>query len=292
MLYTLENAKIRIIVSPRGGELHAITSKTTGTEYLWNADPAYWKYHAPILFPIVGRVTGGKYRVDGQTYELPPHGFARISDFTLLEETQDSITFELKDSEESLKIYPFRFALRITYALAGSSVITTLEVANQDVKPLLFSIGAHPAFMCPIDPDETLNDCYLEFSEKETAAIMPLAESGFISRQRQAYLQNENRLALKKELFHNDALIFDRLKSETITIKSKKSTTSLSFSFTDFPFLGIWAPKDGAPFLCLEPWQGHADYDGFAGEFKDKAGILSLGIGESVAYSYKTTINE
>lgn len=292
MLYTLENAEIRITASPRGGELHTITSKKTGTEYLWNADPAYWKYHAPILFPIVGRVTGGKYRVDGKPYALPSHGFARTSDFTLLEATQDSIAFELKDSEESLKVYPYCFALRITYTLAGSSVTTTLEVSNQDTKPLLFSIGAHPAFMCPINPDETLDDCYLEFSEKETASIMSLAENGFISRQRQAYLQNDDQLALKKELFHNDALIFDSLKSECITIKSKKSSNSLSLSFTDFPYFGIWAPKDGAPFLCLEPWQGHTDYDGFNGELKDKAGIISLGIGETVTYSYKATINE
>lgn len=292
MRYTLENDTIKITASTKGGELHSITGKKTSTEYLWNGNKNYWKYRAPILFPIVGKVIDDRYRTDGQSYELPPHGLARISTFALLEQTKSSLAFELKSSPESLKLYPYRFALRISYTLGDHAVTTTLQVINQDTKPILFSIGAHPAFLCPIDPADRLEDCYLEFSETETASILPLAATGFISRTPQPYLNHTKQLDLKKELFHNDALIFHKLSSKTVAIKSRNNTKALTVSIDEFPWLGLWAPKDGAPFLCIEPWQGHADFDGFTGEFRDKAGIVSLAEGQAFSRSYTIAITE
>lgn len=291
MLYTLENEKIKIAADSHGGELHSLTHKQSGTEYLWNGNPTYWKYHAPILFPIVGRVINNQYRLNGKAYELPQHGLARISEFTCINQAKTAITFQLTSSEKSLEVYPFQFNLQITYTLEGTSVKTTLNVHNIDTKPIIFSIGSHPAFMCPIEQAESLEDCYLEFSENETAPILPLAPSGFLSRTQEKFLTNENKIVLNKELFHNDALIFHQLKSKAITIKSKKNQKSLTIDISEFPFVGIWAPIKGAPFLCIEPWHGHCDYDGFNGDLSEKEDVIFLPVNNNFEVSYTVTIN-
>lgn len=290
MLYTLENATIKITADTQGGEMHSLTHKPTGEEYLWNGDPAYWKYHAPLLFPIIGRVIDHTYRVNGQNYELPQHGFARISQFALTAQTAESLTFTLQSSPQTNAVYPFAFAFDITYTLLADGVETRLTVHNKDAKPILFSLGSHPAFLCPLDSSDALTDCYLEFSERETAPILPLAKSGFLSHTPQPYLQDESVINLHQDLFHNDALIFHQLRSKSVAIKSKNNTKSLAITIDEFPFVGIWAPASGAPFLCIEPWHGHCDYDGFTGEFSEKAGIITLPVGESFTCSYQMKI--
>lgn len=292
MIYSLENSLIKITASTHGAELHSITGKREGTEYLWNGDPKYWKYHAPHLFPIVGKVVDSKFRVDGKTYEIPAHGLARISDFHLIAQTNDSITFELDYSEDTLKIYPYKFSLLITYTLEENAVKVTYNVINLDDKEVFFSIGAHPAFMCPIEKNEALEDCYLEFNKKETSSTIEITKDTYLSHNKKEILRNTDVLPLSKEIFKNGVLVFDDLKSDRITIKSKKHEKSLSVEFKGFPYLGIWSPETGAPFLCIEPWFGHADYEDFTEEFKYKEGTVSLLVGEEFKYSYKISIIE
>lgn len=292
MIYSLENSKIKITASTHGGELHSITGKDTGTEYLWDGNPTYWKYHAPILFPIIGKVTDLKYKVDGRIYELPQHGLARTSEFNLLSQTEDSISFELKYSDDSLNVYPFKFSLISTYKLSDNSLTVNYHVRNLDTTDILFSIGAHPAFMCPINQNESLDDYYLQFNEKETSSIFVPTKEVFLTHEKKEYLNNSAEIKLSKDTFKNDVLIFDNLKSNKITIKSRNCTKSLSVEFGDFPYLGIWAPPTGAPFICIEPWFGHADYEDFHGEFKDKEGVISLPNNKEFSCSYTITITE
>jgi len=292
MLYTLENDTFQLTASEHGGELHSLYSKKTNTDYLWQGNPNYWKYHAPLLFPIVGRCINNKYLFNDKTYELPQHGLARTSEFILVEQGPQMLTFELKSSPQSLTIYPFEFIFHVTYTLQDHGVKTTLSVQNPASKQLLFSVGAHPAFMCPIDPADDLDDCFLEFSEKETASIIPLSNKGFLTHQHTPYLIDTKKLPLHKDLFEKDALIFDTLKSTTVSLKSKHSKKSLTMDFHEFPFFGIWAPKSGAPFLCLEPWHGHADYDDFTGDLKTKEGILALPPNNKFTCSFAVIINE
>ncbi|MGG7178244.1 aldose 1-epimerase family protein [Clostridium paraputrificum] len=291
MIYSLENSTVKITASNHGGEIHSLTSKITGTEYLWNGNPEFWKYHAPILFPIVGKVKDLKYRVDGIEYELPQHGLARISDFNLLSQSEDSITFELKYSEDTLKVYPYKFSLQITYSLEENAVKVTYTVNNLDDKEIFFSIGAHPAFMCPIEENEKLEDYSFKFNSKETSSIMLLNKQGYFTGERLDYLNNSDTIPLSKEVFNNDALVFDDLKSNKITIQSKNHSKSLSLDFTGFPYMGLWAPAAGAPFVCIEPWFGHADYDNFTGELKEKEGIISLDENKSFGCSYTISIS-
>ena len=292
ILYILENDDLKLVADLHGAELHSLQSKTSGTEYLWNGSPDYWKYHAPFLFPFVGRCINNEFRIAGKTYTLPQHGFARISDFVCIAETADSLTFELKANDTTRKQYPYEFSFRITYTLKGSVVTVSLTAENLDKKHMPFSFGAHPAFMCPMNDGETFADYYLEFSERETAGIYPIIASGCLSDKKEPFLEDAVILPLTPELFHNDALVFDSLKSHTIALKSKNHNKSLIMDFHEFPWFGIWSPVKGAPFLCLEPWLGHADFAGFIGEFADKHGVVSLAPGQELTRSYSLRIEE
>ena len=290
MKYSVENDKLKITARTQGGEITSITNKDNGCEYLWDGNPEYWKYHAPVLFPIVGKVFDCKYRIDGKTYELPQHGLARTSEFTLCEKNDNEISFELKYSEDSLKISPYKFSLKTRYKLEDNSVKVTYIVENLDDKKIYFSIGSHPAFLCPIDKNDTLEDCYIEFEKLENSSNSLLTSEGYLCREKKQCLENTNVLNLKKEIFKDDALVFNDLKSNKMTIKSSKNEKSLQVDFSGFPDMGIWAPKTGAPFVCIEPWYGHADYVNYKGEFKDKEGIKSLDVNEKFECEFKITV--
>lgn len=293
MIYTLENNFIKITASTIGGELHNILSKNNNTEFLWNGDEKYWKYHAPILFPIVGKVKDGRYFVNGKIYTLPQHGLARTKEFVMIEKTDNSIVFELTWSEETLKVYPYKFSLKITYTLLGNGIKTTYTVNNLDDKTIYFSIGAHPAFMCPMTDNETMEDYYLELNKKENSSLMCLdPTTGYFVNERKEYFHDNNIIPLSKELFANDALIFDDLKSNIVSLKSKNHNKVLSMDFTGFPYIAFWSKVTGAPFICIEPWYGHADYSDFNGELKDKPGIEKLEIGETFTSNYTVFIQE
>ena len=287
MLYTLENENIKITANNFGGELNNLITKYDSTEYLWSGNEEYWKYHSPILFPIVGKVLNNEYLVDGKTYSLPQHGLARVRDFEMIEKTDKSITFELLWSEDTLKVYPYKFSLKLSYELLEDGVKCNYSVTNLDNKKIYFQIGGHPAFMCPIKYGENFDDYYFEFNEKETVSLMELDKNtGYYTGVRKTFFNNENKIDLTFSLFDNDALVFDSLKSNKITLKSNKNDKSLTMDFSGFPYLALWTKATGAPFVCIEPWYGHSDFDNFNGEFKDRAGMFNLEVNEEFKASY------
>lgn len=280
MTHTLQNDVLKISVAERGAELKSLRG-LDGTEYLFDSDPIWWKYSSPILFPIVGKVCGGKYRAEGREYELGQHGFARTSYFWLVDKTTDSITFALESNAATLALYPYRFRLEISYKLIGNEVKYIWKVANVDNKPMYFSIGAHPAISCPIAYRENFTDCYLKFNRPEKSSRIPLTANGQLSHDRIPTLDGTE-LDLNYELFKDNALVFDDLKSDEISVCSRKSSKTLTIRAKDFPYWGIWTPvQGGAPFICIEPWHGHADYEDFTGELKDKEGIRKLEVDET-----------
>ena len=208
----------------------------------------------------------------------------------MIEASNNKIVFELVDSEETLKVYPYKFSLKICYTLLENGVITEYTVKNTDNKMIYFSIGAHPAFMCPMMPGELIDDYYFEFNEKENCDIMPINKDGYIKRERKQYLLNNNIIPLNFDLFKGDALVFDSLKSNKISLKSVNHNKELTMDFTGFHYMGLWTKITGAPFVCIEPWCGHADFEDFTGELKDKAGIESLEEGKEFNVSYTVTV--
>ncbi|MBQ2410074.1 MAG: aldose 1-epimerase family protein [Selenomonadaceae bacterium] len=289
-MYTLENEFLRIKVREHGGELREVLDRQDGTQYLWDGNPEYWQYSSPVLFPIVGRVKNNKYRYQGQEYEIPSHGIGRISEYKLAGQTENSITMALDYDEETLKVYPFKFRLEITYRLEGKSVAVHWKVINADEKEMYFSIGAHPALRCPIGGEGRFEDCYLDFPREEASGAYDLAPGCLLKHTKQDFLQGRT-LPLNYDLFREDARIVDDLRSDTIMVRSAKTSKAVGIRAAGFPYWGIWSPSQGgAPFICLEPWHGHADYDDFEGEISEKEGIISLAAGKSFEAEYSIVI--
>lgn len=290
MIHTLQNGELKITVAEHGAELKSITG-ADGTEYLFDGNPKWWKYTSPVLFPFVGKVVDNKYRVDGKEFELTQHGFARTSNFECVDETQDKIIFQLKWTAETLKVYPYKFLLEISYTLKKNTVAVNWTVKNLDDKPIYFSIGSHPALKCPIVDEENFDDCYLKFNVAEKSARILLAASGNLSHEKVPTLDGTT-LNLNYEIFKGDALVFDDLKSDEISVCSKKSSKKITVKAKGIPFWGIWTPSNGgAPFVCIEAWHGHADFEDFAGDFTEKDGINKIEVGEEFNSGYEFIVD-
>jgi galactose mutarotase-like enzyme len=289
MLITLSNNFLHLTVKGVGAEMQHLKSVENNQEYIWQGDSAFWGRRAPVLFPIVGKVYDQKYRVSGKEYSLSQHGFARDQDFEIVQATKTKVVFSICDNQNTLQVYPFRFKLFISYELVNNKVVITYEVQNTDQQEIVFAIGGHPGFQLDNQSADLLNDYYLEF-EKEEKAERHLLKEGCFSGVTETVLSNTNTLPLNYELFHKDAIVFKHLKSNSVSLKSYTRPYHLKFDFQDWPFLGIWTPKQDAPFVCIEPWQGIADGYGYEGEFKDKEGIVVLPKGETFSKSYSIEI--
>ncbi|MCD2247241.1 aldose 1-epimerase family protein [Listeria marthii] len=286
----LENELLLVEMKTVGAELTRIFRKDTGLEYLWNADSKFWGRHSPVLFPTVGRLVEDTYLVDGKPFHLGQHGFARDRDFQVMEQTENSVRFELDFDEDSLAIYPYKFKLSIIYTIEKDSVAVSYEVENRDDKRIYFSIGAHPAFNLPLTEGTAFEDYYLDFGTEENLETLCLEgpyRSGAIEKVTSEPARN---LPLSYDLFKNDALIFEALKQKEVTIKSDKTPHFVKVSFPEFPFVGIWTAKAGTPFLCIEPWYGIADGAGKSVELRDKAGIEHLEPEAVFASEYTITV--
>jgi galactose mutarotase-like enzyme len=270
----LENEHLTVSIAKKGAEIQKIQSKTTQLSYLWNGDATYWGKFSPILFPIVGALKGGYYLYNGQKYQLPRHGFARDHEFSVNQISQTEVAFKLEQSEETIKVYPFRFQLELIYQLSGHSLTCKYQVTNPDNQDLLFSIGGHPAFAAPMQGDIAYTDCYLQFNKDSTVNYHKIA-GDLIANETETIKLSKQQLPLAHELFFDDALVFKSLKSDKISIRNSKNEHGLDFSFKDFPFFGIWAAKN-ANFVCLEPWCGIADGIDHNQELEDKEGIVKL----------------
>ncbi|MET4108723.1 aldose 1-epimerase family protein [Hymenobacter sp. UYP22] len=290
MLYTLENELCRVAVDTHGAELHSFVRKDLNNlEYIWPADAAYWNRHAPVLFPLVGRLPQDSYEHAGRTYTLGQHGFARDQEFQLLHQGPAELTFELRDTAESRQMYPFAFVLRISYRLAGPMLTIGWEVENPGTGELLFSIGAHPAFRCPLLPDESFEDYDFIFDHPVTLQ-RHLLDGGLLTGQTEPVLEQQATLPLSYALFAQDALVFKHFDFTHLTLRSRRSGRAVRVRFDGFPYLGLWTRGPGAPFVCIEPWQGIASSTTGSRALTNKEGILSLEPGQQFSTSHSITV--
>ncbi|WP_299285655.1 aldose 1-epimerase family protein [uncultured Mucilaginibacter sp.] len=287
---SIENEYLKVTFRTKGAELISIFNKETQTEHLWQADPTVWPWHAPNLFPIVGGLNNNELQVDGQSYQMKRHGFARESEFALVDAQETHAKFSLPFSELTLAVYPYRFEFQILYDLFGHDLRVTYKVINQDDKTIYFSMGAHPAFHVPFFPNEQYEDYYLEFETSEPLLTHLLSEKGLISGETEMVPLQDQKLWLTKNLFDRDALVFKNIISKKVSIHSKNHNHSLSVSFKDFKDLGIWA-KLGAPFVCIEPWLGYADTEGQTTDIQQKPGIESVGHGHVYEAAFTISLN-
>lgn len=285
----LKNDLLEVSAKSRGAELTSI--KLNGHEYLWSGDNKYWGRQAPILFPIIGGLKEGKAYIEDKEYFMGRHGFARDMIFNEVNSSENKVTYLLKSNDDTLKVYPYKFELYVSYEINRNRIKVTYEVKNIDDKTIFFSIGGHPAFCCPINTNEKFEDYYLEFEKKETQKFIAQPD-GLIKFEDKLMLDNSNILELDKNVFSEiDTYIFNNLNSKIVTLKSKKSVKSISMHFEGFPFFGVWTKPDTAPFICLEPWYGVNDTVDTNGAFSEKLGILSLDVDENFVCSYKIEVN-
>ena len=287
---TIENSDIRITVRNLGAELTSLFDKKSNIEHLWQADPAVWPWHAPVLFPVVGRCLNDEIEVDGQTYKMERHGFARKSDFELVSQSTDRLHFKLSASENTLTNYPYLFDLHIIYEIKDRQIIQTFEVENTGNDTMYFQIGSHPGFAVPFLAGEVYEDYFIEFDKDTVLDRQNINDHGFFDTSISNVINGTNHLPLEKDMFYKDAIIIKELQSRTVTIKSTKNPHTVSIEFPDFDYLGLWA-KVGAPYICIEPWLGCADTMDRPVAFQDKEGIVSLAAGDKFQASIIITIS-
>lgn len=206
---------------------------------MWQADPAIWGSHAPVLFPIIGLLKDNYTEIDGKKYFIPKHGLVRNSDkIKLIQSTENSLHFRFLYDPETLEKYPYQFQFDVIYKLEGNKITVEHITSNLGKEPMYYSLGGHPAFRCPLNPDEKYDDYYLSFSEEETDGTWLLDENGLVSNQQKSILENSHKLALNKHLFDQDALIFKHLKSKTVSLNHQVNGPVLSLDFQDFDYFG------------------------------------------------------
>ncbi|HEY4327291.1 MAG TPA: aldose 1-epimerase family protein [Mucilaginibacter sp.] len=272
---TIENEFLKVEINTMGAQLTSVYNKQNNTEHLWQADAKIWGYHAPNLFPVVGALINDELLVDGKTYHMGRHGFARQSEFILLENDEDNASYSLPSCEKTLAVYPYRFDFQVLYTIIENALRITYKLINHDKKTIYFSVGGHPAFNVPFNKGEKYEDYYIEFETEEKLKTHLLAPEGFFNGETRPVPTPGNKLYLTKDMFDNDALVFKNLKSREICIKSDKHEQSISVEFPHFNYLGIWA-KGGGDFVCIEPWLGCADTVGKHVDISQKEDIQSL----------------
>lgn len=287
--HTIRNGGLTATVKAQGAEMCSLTSG--GTEFVWQAGPA-WPRHAPLLFPIVGRLANDELLHRGKTYRMTQHGFARDSRFAWAARDEGRCVLVLEDSAATRALYPFAFRLTAAYTLDDAGLDLALTIANTGKETLPASIGGHPAFNWPLEPGVAKESYALSFASAEPSPVRRL-DGGLIRAATQPSPVKDAVLSLSDSLFVDDAIIFDRLESNSVRYAAGQGAPSgrwLKMSWRGFRELGVWSKPSGAPFLCIEPWRGYASPAGFDGEFSDKPGLMQIAPGAEEQLSFRIEV--
>ena len=284
---TISSGRLTAGIAALGAELQHLTDRD-GRDLQWDGDPAFWTGRAPILFPVIGLLEDGSYRFDGISYPMPKHGFARHATFETVDRSSDAVTFRLAASDATRAIYPFEFRLNIRFSLADATLSVAATIANAGESAMPASFGFHPALRWPLPFGQPRADHAIRFEHDEAAPVRRIDANGFLLPGPVPTPVAGDTLTLRDELFVDDALIFDRLASRRVSYGAPTGP-QLKVDFADFPTLGVWT-KPGAGFVCIEPWQGFSDPVGFAGDIRDKPGIIEIAAGDSKRLAMHITL--
>jgi galactose mutarotase-like enzyme len=284
--HTLHADGITATILAHGAELCSLRNEA-GLELLWQAGPQ-WPRHAPLLFPIVGRLKNDQLRHRGKTYPMTQHGFARDQRFDWVERTSTSCALVLSDSAATHARFPFAFRLAVAYAVQSADLDITLEITNTGREMLPASIGGHPAFNWPLLPGMAKENYTLTFPDDEPAPIRRLKD-GLLRAKPEPTPIHGKTLTPSERLFDDDAVILDGPSSHSVRYAADNGP-SLEISWDKFRELGIWSKPGGAPFLCIEPWRGFASPADFDGEFSDKPGVMQIAPGAKEILRYRIAI--
>jgi galactose mutarotase-like enzyme len=276
-------------IDPLGAQLSSLKNRAA-LDLLWNGDPKVWAGRAPLLFPIIGVLAGGTYRVGSKRFQLPRHGFARDKLFSVENTSASAARFRLTADAATLQLYPFHFELEVKYAISGSTLSVTTQISNRGDEDMPSSFGYHPGFRWPLPFGQVRSAHFVEFEMDEPAPARRIDSAGLLTAERHPTPIAGRRLNLTDSLFQNDVIIFDEIKSRSVVYGSAEGSR-IKIDFPDASYLGIWTKPD-APFICIEPWHGITDPEGFSGDLRNKPGIFVLSAGASLSAHMDITLIE
>lgn len=276
MTVTIQNEYLSLEADTLGAELQSLTA-ADGLAYLWNGDGEYWKGRSPVLFPVVGRLYGKRYRLNGREYPMGLHGFAAGSQFAVEQRTADRVVFLLRDSAATREQFPFAFAFRVGYALRGQRVDVSFSVDNMGEEPMYFGLGGHPGFRVPLERGTAFEDYYLRFSRPCRPQRVTFSDEVLFTGEETPYELEDGRiLRLRHTLFDRDAVVLKNT-SGAVTVASDKTGRSVTVSYPGMPYIGFWhVEKKAAPYVCIEPWTTLPGRQGVIEDLAEKHDMLCL----------------
>ena len=293
-MQVLENERFRVEINEFGAELTRFTSKKDGTEYIWKGDPAAWKRHAPILFPIVGRLKDKTYTVGGKPFEITQHGFGRDLEWTAKQVSGTVAEFTLTQNDYTKKMYPWDFTCTLRFTLEGGTLMKEHITRNDSTDTMYYEIGGHDAYTLCWQEGERITDYFVEFEGADALNRIVTDENVMLTEKRTSVPLDGGKLHISRELFENDAVMTEGLTVRRASIGSTKNSRRVTMDFGDFPYFAVWSPyKDfDVPFTCLEPWSTLPDGLHLDHAIEKKEGVRVLNPGESETLTFKTTVEE
>ena len=290
-IQTISNDKLTVSINPLGAQLWSIQD-ADGTEYLWQGNPKYWADRAINLFPYIARMTEKSYTLNGQTYQMDIHGFAKDTLFEITSRESDRITFKINDTPDTLKQYPFAFDFYITYVLQDNTLKVEFKVINKSNTTMYFGVGGHPGFNVPLEEDLTFEDYYVEFSGENTSRRVIFSEDCFVmdGQFTDFKLNADTKYILHHDMFDKDAIILTDMPRQ-ITLASDKGQKKIQVSYPDMAYLGLWhMPHTDAPYICIEPWTSLPSRKGVIEDLEKQENLIKLDTGAVYMNSWEIEI--
>ena len=278
MIYAIENEQLRAEIHDLGAELRGLLDKRDNRQLMWSGDAQIWGGVSPLLFPIVGKLKGDRFTYRGTQYEMPTHGFARKMIFAPVVVEKDRIELMIESDADTSGMYPFEFALFVSYQLEGARIEVSFRVENRTDGEMWFSIGAHPGIACG-------RYGRIEFEEAEAPRAYRLTADHLLPDEMSDLPIEGHIWQLDDHTFDEDAYILAKTKSKAVTVASADGQARVKVRYGKAPYLGIWA-KPGAPYVCIEPWFGVDDPTWDVKELPGKPGIVGLAVGDRFEYAY------
>lgn len=280
----LKNEFLTVRINSLGAEMTSIQN-TDGEEFLHQDDMIFWNDHAPVLFPVCGTPIDDKITIDGISYPMPSHGFARHSEFDIMESNDDMAVFSLVSNDETRKQYPYEFELIITYKLLGKAIDISYEVINDSKKDIYFSIGSHEGYILL----DGLSEYEIHF-EKQESKKPYIFETGLTPDESISTQDGHSVLKLSDELFKDSiTVVYEAPDSDAVYLKRKDGNDMIRVEFEHFDNLLIWSCPM-AQFVCIEPWCGMAESGEAPADISDKQSIQMLSPGEQFERHHIITI--
>ena len=289
MTITLKNDRLTVTIDDLGAQLCSVVD-TTGSEYIWQADPAVWGRHAPLLFPVLGRLLNGEYTLGEQTYSISAHGFARDSRFAVQEHTDTKAVFTLTDTPNTQKVYPFSFLLTVTYELSGNQLKKSCKVENRTGQTMYFELGGHDGFCIP--EGESMDDYAIVLPGVDTIVPYGMDAQCMLTPKGDAIAPPQGRIPLKPMPNYGlDTIVVDAPAAHTAQLVNKAGQPRVTLEFADYDYLGLWTmdlPVD-TNYVCIEPWTTLPDATFVGRDLSEKKGIRVLAPYAEQTICYTTT---